>query len=62
MEETLLEQQQASPTSVATTSTGNATPACSYDDLFPALPVTPVGSTITPSCVRVTSSQKTQVK
>ncbi|EDX07677.1 vigilin [Drosophila simulans] len=65
------EQQPSSPTSVATPTsttsggTGNATPAFSYDDLFPALPAnTSVqsqsgasGSTL----ARVTSSQKTHI-
>uniref|UniRef100_A0A1A9WWJ8 K Homology domain-containing protein n=1 Tax=Glossina brevipalpis TaxID=37001 RepID=A0A1A9WWJ8_9MUSC len=68
----VIEQQQpSSPTSVTTptssTSGGassNATPAFSYDDLFPALPAnntTPLSSSSAPACVRVTSSQKTQV-
>lgn len=69
----LMDQQQqlASPTPVATpTSTtsggtaNNATPAFSYDDLFPALPANssaPMSATGGPPVVRVTSSQKTQV-
>ncbi|XP_043645703.1 vigilin [Drosophila teissieri] len=65
------EQQPSSPTSVATPTsttsggTGNATPAFSYDDLFPALPANTSaqsqsgasGSTL----ARVTSSQKTHI-
>ncbi|XP_017078252.1 vigilin [Drosophila eugracilis] len=64
------EQQPSSPTSVATPTsttsggTGNATPAFSYDDLFPALPANtsaPSQSGASSSLARVTSSQKTQV-
>ncbi|KAI8038482.1 hypothetical protein M5D96_008380 [Drosophila gunungcola] len=65
------EQQPSSPTSVATPTsttsggTGNATPAFSYDDLFPALPANtsaPSQSGASSSTLaRVTSSQKTQV-
>lgn len=65
------QQQPSSPTSITTptssTSGGassNVTPAFSYDDLFPALPAnntTPLSSSTAPACVRVTSSQKTQV-
>ncbi|XP_037827229.1 vigilin [Lucilia sericata] len=65
------QQQLASPTPVATpTSTtsggtaSNATPAFSYDDLFPALPANnaaPMSTTTGPPVVRVTSTQKTQV-
>ena len=65
------QQQLASPTLVATpTSTtsggtaSNATPAFSYDDLFPALPANnsaPVNPSTGPPVVRVTSSQKTHV-
>ncbi|EDV55082.1 vigilin [Drosophila erecta] len=65
------EQQPSSPTLVATPTsttsggTGNATPAFSYDDLFPALPANTSaqsqsgasGSTL----ARVTSSQKTHI-
>jgi len=61
-------EQPSSPTPVATptsstSGTGNATPAFSYDDLFPALPTNnatnaPLGG---PAIARVTSSQKTQV-
>ncbi|XP_075165976.1 satellite-binding protein 1 Dp1 [Haematobia irritans] len=66
----LTEQQPpSSPTSVATptstTSGGtNSNAAFSYDDLFPALPANtsaPLGNTTAQPCVRVTSSQKTQV-
>ncbi|XP_064543886.1 vigilin [Drosophila montana] len=62
-------EQPSSPTPVATptssTGTGNATPAFSYDDLFPALPTNssaaaPLGPAA-PAIARVTSSQKTQV-
>ncbi|XP_065366752.1 vigilin [Calliphora vicina] len=69
----LMDQQQqlASPTPVATpTSTtsggtaSNATPAFSYDDLFPALPANnaaPMSANTGPPVIRVTSTQKTQV-
>ncbi|EDW36399.1 GL17775 [Drosophila persimilis] len=65
------EQQPSSPTSVATPTstnsggTGNATPAFSYDDLFPALPANTSAPALSgpssSSLARVTSSQKTQV-
>lgn len=43
----------------------STTNAFSYDDLFPALPTNnapPVSNIIVPGCVRVTSTQMTQVK
>ncbi|KAH8237222.1 hypothetical protein KR038_007294, partial [Drosophila bunnanda] len=55
----------ATPTSTTSGGTGNATPAFSYDDLFPALPANtsaPSQSGASSSTIaRVTSSQKTQV-
>lgn len=63
-------EQPSSPTSVATPTstnsgnTSNAAPTFSYDDLFPALPANtaaPLSSNAAPSCVRVTTTQKTQV-
>ncbi|XP_017472709.1 PREDICTED: vigilin isoform X2 [Rhagoletis zephyria] len=63
-------EQPSSPTSVATPTstnsgtTSNPTPTFSYDDLFPALPANtsaPLSSNAAPACVRVTTSQKTQV-
>ncbi|XP_037944630.1 vigilin-like [Teleopsis dalmanni] len=50
--------QPSSPTPIATPTSTN-----SYDDLFPALPANnaPLNSNVAPACVRVTSSQKTQV-
>ncbi|XP_017146671.1 vigilin [Drosophila miranda] len=70
-EQVSTEQQPSSPTSVATPTstnsggTGNATPAFSYDDLFPALPANTSAPALSgpssSSLARVTSSQKTQV-
>lgn len=58
-------EQPSSPTPVATptssSGTGNATPAFSYDDLFPALPTNTSTTAPGPAIARVTSSQKTQV-
>ncbi|ALC42406.1 Dp1 [Drosophila busckii] len=63
-------EQPSSPTPVATptsstSGTGAATPAFSYDDLFPALPsnnaAAPLGGPAGPAIARVTSTQKTQV-
>ncbi|XP_068144217.1 LOW QUALITY PROTEIN: vigilin [Drosophila tropicalis] len=63
------QQQPSSPTLVATptsTSGGNATPAFSYDDLFPALPTNTssaatLSSSSGPSIARVQSSQNSQI-
>ncbi|XP_030368983.1 vigilin [Scaptodrosophila lebanonensis] len=70
-QEQVSNEQPSSPTSVATptstnSGTGNATPAFSYDDLFPALPANtsasvPLSNSAGPAIARVTSSQKTQV-
>lgn len=68
MDQQTQQQPLASPTPVATpTSTtsggtaSNATPAFSYDDLFPALPANnaaPLSTTSGPPVVRVTTTQK----